>query len=195
MQTWRDVGKISQELAVYLVPILAFDALNPRRVLPAEPPSAARVVREIFTSIIVYDILFFIGHMLMHSSPTLWRIHRKHHEFDGRIRARETARLDPIEEMLDFSCSIAAVNLLKCHPLSRALYDVTIVYLLNEIHSGYSFPFALENLFPFGLWKGARAHCVHHYDRTRNFQKFFGPLDALENRIRPFLLRAGNKED
>jgi hypothetical protein len=38
--------------------------------------------------------------------------------------------------VVDTACSIAAVNLTGAHPLSRAVYNVVIVYLLCEIHSG-----------------------------------------------------------
>lgn len=179
MSTWRDVLSISFELVMYLAPILAFDNVVKRRSLPDEGPSAARVFCEIFGGIAVYDMLFFVAHYAMHMSSTLWKLHAKHHKHKA-VRARDTARLGGIEELIDFSCSIMALNIINAHPLSRALYNITIVYLLHELHSNYSFPWALENIVPFGIIKGARAHTVHHFSGTSYFQKFLGPLSYLE---------------
>ena len=179
MTSWRDVNRIAFEFVVYLSPILAFDSVVKRRSLPDDAPSAERVVREIFTGIAVYDLFFFVCHYAMHMSPSLWKVHKKHHTFEV-TRARDTARLSGLEEITDFSCSIAALNLIGAHPLSRSLYNITIIYLLHELHSNYSLPWALENIVPFGIVKGARAHAVHHKDGRAYFQKFVGPLSYLQ---------------
>lgn len=39
-------------------------------------------------------------------------------------------------QALDVACSIAALNLCCAHPMSRCVYNVVIVYLLTELHSG-----------------------------------------------------------
>lgn len=39
-------------------------------------------------------------------------------------------------QALDVACSIAALNLCRAHPMSRCVYNVVIVYLLTELHSG-----------------------------------------------------------
>ena len=41
-------------------------------------------------------------------------------------------------QVVDVGCSIAAINLLRCHPLARAFYNFIIVYLITELHSGFS---------------------------------------------------------
>jgi hypothetical protein len=38
--------------------------------------------------------------------------------------------------MLDVGCSIAALNVVKAHPLSRTIYNIVIVWLVIELHSG-----------------------------------------------------------
>lgn len=47
--------------------------------------------------------------------------------------------------------------------MSRALYNIVIVYLLTELHSGYEFPWMLQDVVPLGLWAGkcsAQDPCV-----------------------------------
>ena len=51
-------------------------------------------------------------------------------------RAFDAIRLTYVEELVDVGCSILAVNVLRAHPLSRAVYNAIIVYLLVELHCG-----------------------------------------------------------
>lgn len=62
-------------------------------------------------------------------------LHAKHHSKKVQ-RATEAMRLSVAEEVVDVSCSIAAVNLVQAHPLSRTIYNVVIVWLIIELHSG-----------------------------------------------------------
>jgi cholesterol 25-hydroxylase len=88
----------------------------------------------------------------MHKSPWLYRtLHKKHHTNTSATRANDTVRLTMGEEVLDVGCSIVAVNALGAHPLSRAVYDVVIVWLLVELHCGYDFPWASYNVVPNGV--------------------------------------------
>jgi hypothetical protein len=52
----------SQELLLYALPLLAFDWLYPRRVLPAEPPTAGGMAGEVLCCLVLYDALFTVSH-------------------------------------------------------------------------------------------------------------------------------------
>jgi len=41
-----------------------------------------------------------------------------------------------IDGSVDVGCSVFALNVLRCHPLSRAVYDVVIIGLITELHAG-----------------------------------------------------------
>uniref|UniRef100_A0A7S3SUV7 Fatty acid hydroxylase domain-containing protein n=2 Tax=Emiliania huxleyi TaxID=2903 RepID=A0A7S3SUV7_EMIHU len=64
------------------------------------------------------------------------------------------------------------------HPLSRALHNVMVVYLLCESHSGYDLPFMSHRLFP-GLFGGPVAHEQHHQQGNVNFHQFFLWADRI----------------
>lgn len=96
------------------------------------------------------------------------------------LRAPDSIRLTFLEEVCDVLCSVAAVNVTRMHPLSRALYNVVITGLITDLHSGYSLPFMPENWCP--GWVGSRRHYQHHMGvgtgtRTKYYQKFFMYLD------------------
>eukprot|EP00045_Choanoeca_perplexa_P002316 m.23904 g.23904 ORF g.23904 m.23904 type:complete len:295 (-) comp11446_c0_seq1:74-958(-) len=164
-------------LVSYLVPLLAFDYLFPRRKLPLEPPTAIGLLFQIAALLIVYDALFFFGHWTMHRIPWLYNnVHALHHD-QAVTRAYDTLRLSYTEQLIDVACSVAAVNLLRAHPLARAIYNVVIVYLLVELHSGYDLPWMLHNVVPFDLMGGTLRHDHHHRDGRFYYQKFFTYLD------------------
>ncbi|CAM9641518.1 unnamed protein product [Hapterophycus canaliculatus] len=79
---------------------------------------------------------------------------------------------------MDVACSVFALNVLGCHPLSRAIYDVVVIGLITELHAGYNFLWQLHNLVPFGLFGGAPRHERHHRDGRVYMQKFGTYLDA-----------------
>lgn len=41
-----------------------------------------------------------------------------------------------IDGTMDVACSVFALNVLGCHPLSRAVYDVVIIGMITELHAG-----------------------------------------------------------
>eukprot|EP00038_Savillea_parva_P018475 m.23877 g.23877 ORF g.23877 m.23877 type:complete len:323 (-) comp4111_c0_seq1:133-1101(-) len=181
--SWREVIADPTQSRVpvllgYILPLVVFDALYPRRRLPNEAPGIVRLVGENILMLVVYDALFWMVHRTLHSVPLLYRnVHKKHHTNTQATRANDAVRLTFSEEVLDVGCSIVAVNVTRAHPMSRALYDIVIVYLLVELHCGFDFPWMPHNLAPRGWMGGPRRHDAHHADGRHYFQKFFCYID------------------
>lgn len=182
---WKDLVKDPTKsrvpvLFAYIIPLIAIDFFYPRRVLYHDAPGIYRLVCDLIAMLMVYDGLFWAVHRTMHSSETLYHwVHAKHHENDHATRANDAVRLTFTEEFFDVSCSIIAVNITKAHPLSRAIYDCVIVYLLVEAHCGLDMPWMAHNVVPFGLMGGPRRHDMHHASGRHYHQKFFTYLDDL----------------
>lgn len=62
------------------------------------------------------------------------------------------------------------------HPLSRALHNFAVPYLLCESHSGYDLPFMSHRVWP-ALFGGAPRHEQHHQRGGIYFHQFFKYLD------------------
>jgi len=170
------------EFWVYVLPLLIWDVTSPRRfrrLAAFGPPTTMKILGDIAGGLLLYDILFFCGHFLMHKVPILYRaVHKKHHKTD-EVRACDIVRLSLPEEVYDVACSIVALNLLGAHPLARSLYNLIIVFLLCELHCGFDFPWTPQNVVPFGLATGSRRHHYHHRFGTHYYQKFFFTVDRL----------------
>uniref|UniRef100_A0A0G4I189 Fatty acid hydroxylase domain-containing protein n=1 Tax=Chromera velia CCMP2878 TaxID=1169474 RepID=A0A0G4I189_9ALVE len=162
----------------YIVPLLAFDVLFPRRRLPERGPSFFGLLGSVAASLWLYDLLFFFVHLGFHKIPLFQGIHRRHHQ-EGRMKASEVVRLSFLDGALQVGANILALNLLRLHPLARLLHDAAITFLLTEIHSGYDFPWALHRILPEGVMAGPEKHELHHILGTGYFQQFFCYLDNL----------------
>eukprot|EP00892_Ulva_mutabilis_P008331 jgi/Ulvmu1/5870/UM025_0132.1 len=174
-----------QEVLLYILPLALFDVVYPRRDLPVLPPSFARLVADVFLSLFFYDLFFTAIHYSSHKVPWLYRhMHGKHHTHRVQ-RASEALRLSAGDQVLDVGCSIAALNLVGAHPLSRSVYNVVIVWLIIELHAGYNFPWMLQNVVPFGIWGGSTRHDAHHQYGTVYYQKFFTYLDNAFGNVLP----------
>ena len=115
----------------------------------------------------------------MHKIPLIFRsIHAKHHEVT-EVRAGDTVRLSVVAEVVEVTYSIIALRMLKCHPVSRTIYNTIITFLLTELHSGFDFPWTPQNVVPFGLATGSRRHHYHHRHGRHYYQKFFCHVDRL----------------
>eukprot|EP00600_Ochromonadales_sp_CCMP1393_P008604 CAMPEP_0174963306 /NCGR_PEP_ID=MMETSP0004_2-20121128/5257_1 /TAXON_ID=420556 /ORGANISM="Ochromonas sp., Strain CCMP1393" /LENGTH=422 /DNA_ID=CAMNT_0016211917 /DNA_START=8 /DNA_END=1276 /DNA_ORIENTATION=+ len=179
------------ELVVYIAPLWALatktNVFAPRRAALSMPaPSFLTLVGQICGGLFFYDLFFFFGHWLMHQShrlhPSLYVfLHGKHH-MNRDVRASDTVRLTVTEEVVDVTCSIAALRLMRAHPLSRALYNVLITFWLVELHCGYDMPWSPQNLAP-SLCAGSKRHHHHHKHNQLYYQKFFRYLDDGYNHL------------
>ena len=139
------------------------------------------VAREIVGGLFLYDFFFWFGHVALHKlAPRrlYGRLHGKHH-VSRDVRASDTVRLTVFEETVDVMCSIAALRILRAHPLSRCLYNVVITGLLVELHCGYDMPWSPQNVVPGNVVAGSRRHHMHHAASRVYFQKFFTWMDEL----------------
>ncbi len=74
---------------------------------------------------------------------------------------------------------MVALRTLGLHPMTRALHNIVVTYLLTETHSGYDMPWMLHNVLPHCILGGSPAHEEHHHGGRHHFQQFFLYLDWL----------------
>lgn len=167
------------EATWYLLPWIVFDFFFPRRTVPEQAPSLFQIVFEVLLSLFLYDVFFYIGHAAIHRFQYLYvRIHKEHHTSED-IRATDSIRHTFVDGTFDVMCSVAALNVLRAHPLSRAIYNIIAITLITEAHSGMDFPWMLHNIIPCNLCMGPVRHNFHHRNHNKNFAKFFTFMDYV----------------
>lgn len=118
-------------------------------------------------------------HWAFHNIKSLARFHAKHHTMNY-VRSTDALRQSMVDGAVHVLVSVASVNLSGAHPLSRAVYNVVVVYLLCEIHSGLDLPFMSHRVLP-GVMGGSPYHALHHHasGSKHHYHQFFMYLDGI----------------
>ncbi|EON62722.1 hypothetical protein W97_01946 [Coniosporium apollinis CBS 100218] len=151
--------------STFLVPTLhnmtASSPLQTQRALPIGAPSSRRLVLELLTSLVIYDALFFLFHLALHTIPPFRRLHAPHHRH-AEINPQITNQLHVVERLGLVLLANFSLNIIGSHVLTRTLFVPVFVWLLVEIHSGMDLPWGYEKILPQGWGAGARRHMMHH---------------------------------
>jgi cholesterol 25-hydroxylase len=148
------------------------------RALPPQAPSSRRLVLELISSLLLYDTLFFLAHLALHSIPLLHLIHLHHHRH-AEIHPQITNQLDVVERLTLVLLANFSLNILGSHVLTRTAFVPVFLWLLVEIHSGLDLPTGYEKLLPQGWGAGAMRHAIHHRDGNEYYEPFFCWWDDL----------------
>ncbi|KAJ5729748.1 C-4 methylsterol oxidase [Penicillium malachiteum] len=99
-------------------------------------PSSNRVLKELSGAVLIFEILFYFGHRLMHR-PRLYKLfHERYHRFAEAHSQQVPFALfytHPVQSLFTFSLPIVAAALQRSHVfslwLSGALANLTMMYL------------------------------------------------------------------
>eukprot|EP00320_Phaeocystis_rex_P014154 CAMPEP_0119060212 /NCGR_PEP_ID=MMETSP1178-20130426/4217_1 /TAXON_ID=33656 /ORGANISM="unid sp, Strain CCMP2000" /LENGTH=374 /DNA_ID=CAMNT_0007041297 /DNA_START=45 /DNA_END=1169 /DNA_ORIENTATION=- len=191
----RDLHKTVVPAVTYLGSIALFHHFHLGTLLFGEkppldslpPPTYWRLVIEVALGVFLYDLFFYPFHASFHKLRVgPWRRqHARHHQWAGKERvahnAVETVQNSYLDAGIQVSINILVQNISPWgfkHPLSRALHNLMVTYLLTEAHSGYDLPFMSHKIFP-RVFGGAPRHELHHQHGNVYFHQFFMWIDDL----------------
>ena len=151
--------------------------LQTERALNTDPPSSRRLAVELILSFVIYDALFFLFHLALHTLPGLRYWHQPHHSH-GEMHPQITNQLSIFERLGLVLLANFSLNIIGSHVLTRTLFVPMFVHLLVELHSGLSLPWAYDKILPYNLGAGARKHADHHREGGGGYEPFFNWCDA-----------------
>ncbi|XP_076006761.1 cholesterol 25-hydroxylase-like protein [Genypterus blacodes] len=178
LRRWCDC--FCRVLFMYAAAVLPVTALLQNLRSPALPdlaPTCWRLFVEVFASLLVFDLLFFLWHIFMHKVPWLYRnIHQLHHlhHTPFALAAQDASMVELLSLLL---LALSSAWLVGCHPLSETLFHLLNSWMAVEDHCGYDLPWALHRLLP--CLGGAPHHQNHHSLKTGNFAPYFTHWDHL----------------
>jgi len=181
MAAWKNrlQDALKNEVPWYFFFWIPFGGLLRARRMATAAPTVALVIKEVLAGLCIYDALFYFGHNILHRVAPLYKgIHAKHHH-SPVVRAGDSIRHSFLDGTWDVVCAVVALNVLKAHTLSRALFNLVAISLICEAHSGYHFPWAINNIVPMHIFAGSVVHDLHHRKGKVNFSKFFTWWDRM----------------
>ncbi|KAF7199659.1 cholesterol 25-hydroxylase-like protein [Nothobranchius furzeri] len=145
--------------------------------LPEWAPSCWQLFVEVVACFLLFDMLFFLWHYLLHRIPWLYRnVHQMHHQHHVpfALAAQDASSAELLSLLL---LALSSAWALDCHPLSETLFHLLNSWLAVEDHCGYNLPWALHRLLPF--LGGAPHHQAHHSQQSSNYAPYFTHWDHL----------------
>jgi sterol desaturase/sphingolipid hydroxylase (fatty acid hydroxylase superfamily) len=127
---------------------------------------------EVVIAVVVLDLVIYLQHVLFHSVPVLWRLHRMHHA-DLEIDVTTGVRFHPVEIVISMVLKIGVVTALGAPALGVLAFEVILNATSMFSHSNVR--------LPEGIDRGLRwivvtpdMHRVHHSIERRETDSNFG---------------------
>jgi len=125
-------------------------------------------------SFVIEDFYFYWIHRFLHWKKIYKYVHKVHHLHNAPFGiAAEYAH--PIETLfLGLGTCLGPIIFSYTHGMHMfTLYTWLIVRVIQtvEVHSGYNFPWSMNNWMPF--WGGAKFHDYHHQTFNSNYSSTF----------------------
>lgn len=154
---------------------LQADRLGILPLLALPSPVAAAI------AVVVLDLSFYVAHVAMHHSATLWRFHRVHHA-DPTVDVTTTIRQHPIEGVIRYAFMALFAIALGVPPAAFAVYRVWSV--LNGLleHANIRVPRRLDRAVALVL-TSPNMHKVHHSRRPAETDTNYGNIFSIFDRL------------
>ena len=111
-------------------------------------------------SVAALDLIIYLQHVMFHSLPMLWRVHRMHHA-DLDFDVTTALRFHPIEIILSAVIKIAAVVLIGAPPASVLIFEILLNATAMFNHSNLRIPLAVDRALRLFVVT-PDMHRVHH---------------------------------
>ena len=190
----RGTSNVDKDLYKIYVPVTIFGTLAfaawPWAVVPTLPNISwslssiglFNTLGSYLLSMILYDFIYYFGHLLMHQDVIFYKhIHKIHHQLTAPGNMLDNLYIHPLELFIFLWPQVLPIYLLNMHILAVIAYFFSIFAVTSMYHVGVKFPSFLPLLSP-------QFHDDHHRLFNVNYSFFtefpdilFGTTHKLKN--------------
>ncbi|VEN74219.1 Sterol desaturase-related protein [Candidatus Desulfarcum epimagneticum] len=127
---------------------------------------------EIIAALLLLDFIIYLQHVMFHSLPLLWRLHRMHHT-DTDYDLTTGIRFHPIEILISMGIKFGAVALIGPPPEATVLFEVILNGAAMFNHGNIRIPVALDRVLRWFVVT-PDMHRVHHSIYPEESRNNFG---------------------
>lgn len=152
---------------------------------------------RILGTIVFFDFILYVWHLLNHEMPFLWRFHRVHHS-DLNMDVSTASRFHIGELSISAVIKIGLIFFFGADLIGLALFEILLVLTSQFHHSSVKVPFWLERIY-WILFVPPSMHRIHHSvvikERNSNYGTIFSlwdrVLETMVSRVDQLKLRIG----
>lgn len=183
--TKRGTSNVDQDLYKVYVPIAIFETIAftswPWAIVPTlkniswswSSIGFSNTIIAYFSSLLLYDFIYYAGHYLMHKDSLYYKhIHKIHHQLTAPDNMCDNLYIHPIELFIFLWPQVLPIYLINMHILTVWAYFFSIFAVTSMYHVGIRFPSFLPLLSP-------KFHDDHHRLNNVNFSFFTEIPDYL----------------
>ncbi|WP_019504416.1 sterol desaturase family protein [Pleurocapsa sp. PCC 7319] len=123
-------------------------------------------------SVIGLDLIIYLQHVLFHTLPTLWRLHKVHHA-DLDFDVTTGLRFHPLEILLSMGIKITAILLLGAPVIAVLIFEILLNATSMFNHGNVSLPAKCDRLLRLFLVT-PDMHRIHHSVLPQETNSNFG---------------------
>ena len=123
-------------------------------------------------SVLVFDLVIYLQHVMFHAVPALWRLHRMHHA-DLEFDVTTGLRFHPIEILLSMAIKLLLTVVLGPPAVAVLVFEVLLNGTSMFNHSNIRVPLALDRILRL-IVVTPDMHRVHHSIRPNETNSNFG---------------------
>jgi sterol desaturase/sphingolipid hydroxylase (fatty acid hydroxylase superfamily) len=126
----------------------------------------------VLLAVMALDLAIYLQHVLFHSVPVLWRLHRVHHA-DPDFDVTTGTRFHPVEIVLSLAIKCAVVSALGAPALAVLVFEILLNVTAMFNHANGRLPPALDRRLRW-LVVTPDMHRIHHSVVGRETDRNFG---------------------
>jgi sterol desaturase/sphingolipid hydroxylase (fatty acid hydroxylase superfamily) len=115
---------------------------------------------KMFLAVLILDLIIYLQHVMFHTVPWLWRLHRMHHT-DLDFDVTTGSRFHPIEIFISMIIKMLIVAALGAPPVAVVIFEVLLNATAMFNHGNISIPINADRLLRL-LVVTPDMHRVHH---------------------------------
>ncbi len=132
-------------------------------------------------SVLVFDLVIYLQHVMFHAVPVLWRFHMVHHA-DVDLDVSTSIRFHPIEILVSTLVKLIVVLILGPPVLGILIFEVLLNSLAMFNHAKVYIPSPLERILRWVIVT-PDMHRIHHSVDAEEYTSNFGFNLSLWDRI------------
>jgi sterol desaturase/sphingolipid hydroxylase (fatty acid hydroxylase superfamily) len=142
---------------------------------------------KLFVTVLFFDLILYVWHLLNHEMPFFWRFHRVHHS-DLNMDVSTASRFHIGELTISAGIKIGLIFFLGADLVGLTLFESLLVLTSQFHHSSLRVPAWFERIY-WTLFVPPSMHRIHHSVVIKERNSNYGTIFSLWDRVLGTLVR------